>query len=364
MRHRLFLVLLMFLLLLVSSCSEKGDVADRIRIYDSNVLTIPETTYWKDGKPVEKLEGEDLRSIIIKYDPGKVKSNNPGFEFTQVAIYTFDENGEDELPMATVPATGDIALGDFADSIKEGISLEFVASPVASDVDYVFRKGMHADYVTEHGLGRSTELIRFFGNDEVSVSFPRDESIGVRIIPEEGWRVSGYYINDDYFPVRQVNTGTYLKGSVGLIGVDNDWSASFSIKPDPGVDAYRIAYDIRQLKYFQLSNECSCKVEVFRDDRFRDRIPFDSDGKGGIFISGEDPIYLYVEAMRKNGDAMPVLSSMEPVRIRDISPVNASGGRYYEIAFPEDEVFSTSIVLNIGNSVETGKGDGKYVLMK
>ena len=94
MRHRLFLVLLMFLLLFVSSCSEKGDVADRIRIYDSNVLSIPETTYWKDGKPIEKLEGEDLGSITIKYDPGKVKSDNPGFEFTQVAIYTFDENGE------------------------------------------------------------------------------------------------------------------------------------------------------------------------------------------------------------------------------------------------------------------------------
>ena len=354
-----FLFLFPLIILFVISCSnEENNISEFIRIYNSNILTIPEIKYEKDGATLEKLviSREDLDKISLRYDSNQVRSHNPNYKFSGVAIYTFDDISEGTFPIAILPPDGVISVESFSDFILDGVSIQFIASRENLSTKYIFDHGVHADYEISYGQSRAVDIVQFFGSDTVSLSLPYDEMVEIRITPENGWRVSGYYINDAYFPCEQANTGTYMRGSVGYIGTDNDWSASFSIIPTVGIDSYRIRFDVEKLKFLEICNEDDYRFEIFRDSRFRDRIPTDNTGKSGIFVSGNSPIYLYVRDLNEDVANNPALSSLERIKIKDISPVNKKQNEwYYEISFPSN-IHADLITLNIDTAEKAAEG--------
>ena len=359
MKHWWFRLLFPLIILFVISCSNDEDnLSEYIRIYNSNVLTIPEIVYEKDGATLKDLDisREDLNGITLRYDSQEIRSNNPNYKFSGVAIYTFDDTSEGTFPIAILPPDGFISLGSFSDFILDGISIQFTASRENLSTKYVFEHGSHADYEISYGQSRAIDVIQFFGSDTVALSLPHDEMVEIHITPENGWRVSGYYINDTYFPCEQANTGTYMRGSVGYIGTENDWSASFAIIPTAGVDSYRISFDVKKLKFLEIYNDDDYRFEIFRDSRFRDRIPLDNTGKSGIFVSGKSPIYLYVRELNKDAVNNPVLSSLDRIKIKDISAVNKKQNEwYYEISFP-NHVQADLITLNINTAEKAAEG--------
>ena len=348
------LISLIFVCFLVSCGKEENHISDYIKIYDSNVLVEPSLLYFSsEGDEIDdkKINSQIVSSMLIAYDPDEVTSFNQNYEFSGVNVYLIDSLD----PIAVLPPNGIIDLSELDLNSVKTVLIEFACSKKNPAVNYSLVRGEHADYIVENGFSRAQNLIQFFGNDVVQLSFPYDEPVVIFISPENGWRISSYSINGVSTPVTADNTGTYMRGSLCRIGADNDWSASVIITPKTSAESYEIIFETEKLLFFRMPELKNYRYELFRDEKFKDRIPYDSE-MSGIFIDKEYPIYLHIRSNKEDitSNQTPELLSSKGVLIQDISPINKQKNEwYYLISFNALPPETQEVKIEVKSSLET-----------